>query len=90
MSAGALPYDGYPTPYKAANQKCQNADGTGKRVYPTGYDTIYASTYSLGKVLDKLTEGPIGVTVEADNCWMFYKEGVITSDMKCGGKNLNH
>ena len=36
MSAGALPYDGYPTPYKAANQKCQNADGTGKRVYPTG------------------------------------------------------
>lgn len=83
MSAGALLYDGYPTPYNAVDQACQNADGTGERVYPTGYDEINPRNYSLDKVLDKLTEGPMAVTVDADICWFFYKEGVITNDMKC-------
>merc|ERR550525_2356254 len=29
------------------------------------------------------------VTVDADICWFFYKEGVITNDMKCSN-NMNH
>ena len=52
-------------------------------MYPTGRDEINPRNYSLDKVLDKLTEGPMAVTVDADICWFFYKEGVITNDMKC-------
>ena len=88
-NAGALQYDGYPTDYNAVDQKCQNASGEGPREYPTSYGEYNPSSYSLNTVLNKLSEGPIAVAVDADNCWMYYSGGLITRDMGCR-EGLNH
>ena len=40
-------------------------------------------------MVNKLAEGPIAVCVDAGDCWRFYSEGLITSDMGCG-TGLNH
>ena len=69
---GALRYDGYPTGYNAVDQSCMNASGTGVRESPTGYNEFTPYNYSLGTVLNKLSEGPIAVAVDADNFWMYY------------------
>ena len=61
----------------------------GTREYPTGYGEHNPSSYSLNTVLNKLSEGPIAVAVDADNCWMYYSGGLITRDMGCS-EGLNH
>ena len=48
------------------------------------YSWYNEEIYSLGTVVNKLTEGPIAVSVDPSDCWWYYSGGLITSDMGCG------
>lgn len=85
-SNGSVSHDDYP--YTGVESGSCMEDG---KTVVSRVDTWGQITSDLLEVVQRLKDGPLTLAVSAGNdCWRFYKSGILSSEDECPSATIDH